>query len=155
MSFDATVTVGDVLTMMGALCILFSVAIWVVGGKYFPTKTEAAELWKRVDQAMAATRTSVETAVGGMQNLLDEELARLRETEKERYERQCTDFARLERSLEGALADVREARDLSKAADTRSLNTEKTMDAGIHRIERALEGLANRPRASDHPRNGG
>lgn len=155
MEFDATVTVGDVLTMMAALFALFSVAIWVVGGKYFPTKAEAADLWKRVDQAMAATRTSVETAVGGMQNLLDEELARLRDTEKERYERQCTDFERLEKAMHEVTADVREARDLARAADARSLGTEKTMDAGIVRIERAVEALANRPRAADHPRNGG
>lgn len=146
MDFDATVTIGNVLTIVGLSFAVLSAIIWMVGSKYFPSKQDFQQLREHVAAQVVGTRTDVETAVRKMEVHLDKEIRTLTEVAKERFERQCADWSRLEAKLDAAVTDVREARDRAREADHRSVNTEKTMDAGITRLERAVETLLSRKR---------
>lgn len=156
MNFDATVTLGNVVAAGVALTAVFSALVFYFGQRFFPTKPELDAIQKHVDEKiqhvdeqLVAVRTDVETAVRGMENLITKEIRNLTDISKERHDRQCGDFIRLETAVTTALGDVREARDTAREARAESANTKETMNAGIHRIEQAVERLANRPRRTD------
>lgn len=146
MNFDATVTVGNVVAVGAVLVSMLGVFIWYVGSNYFPSKGEVRALRKHVDEQVVLVRTDVETAVRKMENLMTKEIKQLNEISKERYDRQCSDFARLEATIVGALGDVREARDTARDAQNDAKNTKEMMNSGIERIEQSIQSLHARRR---------
>lgn len=149
MLFDATVTVGNVLVICGALVALLGGFIWYVGSNYFPSKAEMKALRAHVDARLAETRTDVESAVRKMENLITVEIKRFTDISKERYDRQVADFARLESTVIGALGDVREARDTARDARNIADNTKEMMLAGIAQINLSIQSLHSRRREED------
>ena len=144
MTFDATVTVGDVLTMIAGGWALLGLILLAVGSRYFPTKEQLKELRDHVDSTQVSTRQDVQNAVGKLELVLTQQSARL-----ERAITDCTSEAR------SANAAAVEARHLADKAELKSTNSEKSLDQAVTRMERLVEGLLNRPRNPDQPRNGG
>lgn len=136
-TFDATVTVGDVLTMIGGAYVLLGLLIFALGSKWFPSK-------KHVDETMAATRQDVQNVVGSLQLTVTQTSARL-----ERAITECTSEAR------NANKEATEARHLADKAQLKAEQSEKTLDSAIARVERLVEGLLGRSRGGDSTRNNG
>lgn len=156
MKLDATVTVGDLLTMGAALLALVSILVWYVGSKHFPDKAEMAALKEHVDGQVAVTRQDVNSAVGRMEVLITSQVKLLSEQGQERHTKLCEDMRRLEHTIGGAVEDGREARDTARdarwqadLAKQMAEQLQKTLEAGITRMEQLVQALLNRDRRGD------
>ncbi len=160
MSFDSTVTIGDMLQLVGFGGIVFSLGVTALGSKLFVGRKEMKTNWttltKHIDEQNAEVRTAMQTELGSMGNRITRDLGGLEKQADERYRRSCDDMKRMESMILNALTEAKAANQNAtlalrsgERAELVAGNAEKNTEAAASRQDRQIEALQNRQRRSD------
>lgn len=157
MNFDASISIGDVLQLMGATMAVLTAVIMLVGSRVFVGRKEFRTNWRtlteHIDEKNAEVRTAMQTDLGGMSNRITRELGGLEKQADERHTRVCDDLKRMELSIVAALGEARKANDnavsalrAGERAELKAENTDKNVETARERQDRQIEALQNRRR---------
>lgn len=149
MNFDATVTIGDVLQILGVVFAILTGIVTLVGSRIFVLRRDFEKL-------AAAVRQSVQDTVGPMALRLERDFATSERHAEERHTRATKDFERIERQVVEALTVARAASDSAivairagERAELTAANAKEHAAEAAARAERQIESLNERRRSTD------